>query len=164
MDEKSISNTHIEMGGQDKASEKAAHGLDDAADRANRVETSLSVRDAFRYYWKAVSWSVGVTSATIMDSYMVLLANSFYAQPQFQKQFGEQLPDGNYSIPARWQVGVSMAGLCGLIIGVFSNGYFADKWGLRKLMIASHAALLGLVFILFFAENIATVLVGGFLL
>ncbi|RSL53990.1 hypothetical protein CEP54_010135 [Fusarium duplospermum] len=162
--EKSISNHHVEMGGQDKTSEKAAHRLDDAADQANRVETSLSIRDAFRYYRKAVAWSVGVTSATIMDSYMVLLSNSFYAQPQFQKQFGEQLPNGNYSIPARWQVGVPMAGLCGLIIGIFSNGYFADKWGLRKLMIASHAALLGFVFILFFAENIATILVGGFFL
>ncbi|RSL40699.1 hypothetical protein CEP53_013209 [Fusarium sp. AF-6] len=164
MDDKSISNTHVEMGGQDKTSEKSTHRLDDAADQANHVETTLSIRDAFRYYWKAVSWSVGVTSATIMDSYMILLSNSFYAQPQFQKQFGEELPNGNYSIPARWQVGVSMAGLCGLIIGVFSNGYFADKWGLRKLMIASHAALLGFVFILFFAENIATILVGGFFL
>lgn len=162
--DKSISNEHVEMGGQDKTSEKAAHRLDEAADQANHVETSLSIRDAFRYYRKAVAWSVGVTSATIMDSYMILLSNSFYAQPQFQKQFGEQLPNGNYSIPARWQVGVSMAGLCGLIIGVFSNGYFADKWGLRRLMIASHVALLGFVFILFFAENIATILVGGFFL
>ncbi|KAH7363400.1 general substrate transporter [Plectosphaerella cucumerina] len=161
---KSPSETQVDATHHDDPSDKAALRQDTAADQANHVETSLSIRDAFRYYWKAVAWSVCVSNATIMESYMLLLANSFYAQPQFQRRFGEQLPNGSYSIPARWQIGVSMAGLVGLIIGVFGNGYFADRWGLRKVMIACHAAILAFVFVLFFAQNIQTILVGGFLI
>lgn len=160
---KTPSETRVETG-LDAPSDKIALRQDNAANEASRVETSLSIRDAFRYYWKAVAWSVCVSNATIMESYMLLLANSFYAQPQFQRRFGEQLPNGNYSIPARWQIGVSMAGLVGLIIGVFGNGYCADRWGLRKVMIVSHAAILAFVFVLFFAQNIETILVGGFLM
>jgi len=156
--------TRLEDGRGDSASEKRVLDQDSAANQASNIETSLSVRDAFRWYWPAVAWSVCISNATIAESYMLLLPNSFYAQPQFQKQFGEQLPNGNYSIPAAWQIGVSMGGLIGLIIGVFANGYFADKFGLKKVMVTCHFSMLAFIFILFFAPNIATILVGAFFL
>lgn len=149
-----VANRHVEK--------PAPDGQDDAAaDRANAGETSLSVREAFRLYWKAVAWSVCVSNATIMESYMLLQTISFYAQPQFQQRFGEPLPGSKeYSIPAQWQVGVSVAGLAGLIGGSFSNGYFADRWGLRRVMIVSHLSLVGFIFILFFAPDIKTIMIG----
>ncbi|EJT70953.1 hypothetical protein GGTG_11976 [Gaeumannomyces tritici R3-111a-1] len=139
---------------------------DAAADLANAAETGLGVREALRLYWKAVAWSVCVSNATIMESYMIMLSNAFYAQPQFQRAFGEPLPGGGggYSITAQWQVGVSMAGLVGLIAGTLSNGYFAERWGLRKVMVVSHLSLVAFVFILFFAHNIEMVTVGSLLL
>ncbi|KLU82872.1 hypothetical protein MAPG_01940 [Magnaporthiopsis poae ATCC 64411] len=155
----------IETDVSNRQVEKAVpDGRDDdaAADRANAAETSLSMREAFRLYWKAVAWSVCVSNATIMESYMLLLTGSFYAQPQFQQRFGELLPGGRgeYSIPAQWQVGVSMAGLAGLIGGSFSNGYFADRFGQRRVMIVSHMSLVAFVFILFFAPDIKTIMIG----
>ena len=137
---------------------------DQAADRANEVDKSLSIREAFHYYKRATLWSVGVSNATIMESYMLLLPNSFYAQPQFQKKYGEEIRPGVYSIPTQWQIGVSMAGLVGLIIGVFSNGIVADRFGLRKTMIASHLSMMAFIFILFFAPSIEVILVGLFFL
>ncbi|KAI8259564.1 General alpha-glucoside permease, partial [Colletotrichum sp. SAR11_239] len=118
----------------------------------------------FRYYWKAVAWSLCVSNATIMESYDLLLINSFYAFPQFQKKYGVELPNGSYSVPARWQIGLSMANLVGMIIGVFANGYCADRWGLRKVMMASHAALIGFIFITFFAPSVEVLTVGMLLL
>ncbi|KAJ0377637.1 hypothetical protein COL26b_004108 [Colletotrichum chrysophilum] len=118
----------------------------------------------FRYYWKAVAWSLCLSNATIMESYDLLLINSFYAFPQFQKKYGVKLPNGSYSVPARWQIGLSMANLVGMIIGVFANGYCADRWGLRKVMMASHAALIGFIFITFFAPSVEVLTVGMLLL
>ncbi|KAK7418721.1 hypothetical protein QQX98_003739 [Neonectria punicea] len=79
-----------------------------AADEGKRVETSLSIKDAFRHYRKAVAWSVAVSMSTIMESYGLLLMDSFFAFPQFKQRYGEQLPDGTYSVLARWQLALTV--------------------------------------------------------
>lgn len=164
LDEKPGIATQVDIGKGDNSSHKMGVSHNEAADKANQVDTQLTVREAFRYYWKAVGWALGISMATIMESYMMMLTNSFYAQPQFQKRFGEKLPNGSYSIPAEWQVGVSTAGLVGLIFGVFTNGYASDRWGLRKVMIVCHISLLAIIFSLVFAPSIEIILVGTLLL
>lgn len=151
-----FSTTHVE----DSADKDGIHELDSAFQGSE----TLTLRQTFRYYWKAVAWSLCVSNATIMESYDLLLINSFYAFPQFQKKYGVELPNGSYSVPARWQIGLSMANLVGMIIGVFANGYCADRWGLRKVMMASHAALIGFIFITFFAPSVEVLTVGMLLL
>lgn len=37
--------------------------------------------------------------------------------PQFNRKYGEQLPDGTWQIPARWQAGLSNVCYC-LVPGV----------------------------------------------
>jgi len=37
----------------------------------------------------------------------VCLINNFYGFPQFNRKYGEQLPSGEWQIPARWQSGLS---------------------------------------------------------
>ncbi|KAF5495086.1 General alpha-glucoside permease [Colletotrichum siamense] len=146
----------------------SATHVEDSADKdgirelgsASQGSETLTLRQTFRYYWKAVAWSLCVSNATIMESYDLLLINSFYAFPQFQNKYGVELPNGSYSVPARWQIGLSMANLVGMIIGVFANGYCADRWGLRKVIIASHAALIGFIFITFFAPSVEVLTVG----
>ncbi|KAF4455949.1 MFS maltose permease [Fusarium austroafricanum] len=133
---------------------------DTAADEAQRVDTTLTARQAFSYYYKAVAWSVAIAMSTIMESYGLILMNSFFAFPQFQQRYGEQLPNGKYSIPAKWQLALTITSNIGLIIGVFANGYCADRWGLRKVMIVSHFFFAAFVFPLFFAPNVEVLVVG----
>lgn len=137
---------------------------DIAADEAQRVDTSLTLNDAFRHYWKAVAWSLAMSMSTIMESYDLLLITSFFAFPKFQEKYGVQLPDGSYSVEARWQVALSVVTNVGMILGVFINGYCADKWGLRKTLMAGHVTLAACVFINFFAPNVEVLTVGTLLL
>ncbi|KAK6721168.1 hypothetical protein SNK04_000063 [Fusarium graminearum] len=136
---------------------------DAAANEAQRVDTTLTAKQAFKYYYKAVAWSVAMSMSTIMESYGLLLMNSFFAFPQFQQKYGVQLPNGSYSVPAKWQLALTITSNIGLIIGVFANGYCADRWGLRKVMLVSHVFFAGFVFINFFAENVETLVVGTLL-
>ena len=43
--------------------------------------------------------------------YDTILINSFFAYPTFTKQFGDLLPNGKYSIPAKWQSGICESGV-----------------------------------------------------
>lgn len=36
-----------------------------------------------------------------MEGYDISLVNNFYGFPQFNRKYGEQLPDGTYQVPAR---------------------------------------------------------------
>lgn len=91
------------------------------------------------------------------------LINSFYAFPQFNKKYGEQLPNGTYQIDANWQLGLSLASLVGLIFGVFASGYLGDRFGPRSVMIAAHIFLTCFVSIVFTANNIEVLFVGELL-
>lgn len=137
---------------------------DAAADEAQRVDTTLTVREAFSYYKKAVAWSIGISMATIQESYGLLLINSFFAFPQFTQKYGVQLPDGSYTIRARWQLALAIVSNIGMILGVFANGYCADRWGLRKVMMVNHVAMASCVFISFFAPSVEVLLVGMLLM
>ncbi|KAF4469157.1 MFS maltose permease [Fusarium albosuccineum] len=146
------------------SSKLASSERDAAADEAQRVDTTMTARTAFGYYRKAVAWSVAMSMSTIMESYGLLLMNSFFAFPQFQQRYGVQLPSGAYSVPARWQLALTIVSNIGLIIGVFANGYCADRWGLRKVMMTSHVFFASFVFINFFAPSVEVLVVGTLLI
>ncbi|KAF5551683.1 sugar transporter [Fusarium mexicanum] len=131
--EKSTTATHLEE--QLPKACKMTTERDAAADEAQRVDTTLTAREAFSYYWKA-----------------------------FQQKYGVELPNGKYSIPAKWQLALTITLNVGLIIGVFANGYCADRWGLRKVMLVSHVFYAGCVFILFFAPSVELLVVGTLLI
>lgn len=116
-----------------------------AAELGTQAETSLTVRQAFRYYWKAVFWSVSISMATIMESYAIQLINSFFAFPQFNQKYGQHIGGDQWSIPARWQLALNLVTFAGLIIGVFGNGYAAERFGPRKTMMASLIVLTPLI-------------------
>ena len=129
----------------------------------NQVDAHLSVREAFQYYWKAVFWSFLISNATIMESYDLILNALLIAYPAFQKSFGEQLPDGSWSIDSRWQVALKMSTNIGLGFGVVLNGWLSDRWSPRLLMIAAHVMVVAFVFIQFFAKSIEVLFVGTLL-
>ncbi|KAI5928356.1 sugar transporter [Camillea tinctor] len=145
---------------QDK--ENLQHDVDAAL--GTQAETKLSVRQALKFYRKAVIWSVIMSMATIMESYDLILMTSFFAFPQFVKKYGELLPNGTYSIPSQWQVALSLGSIVGMIPGVFASGSLTDRFGYRLTMLWSHVALTGFIFVPFFAPSVEILLVGMFLM
>jgi len=134
----------------------------EAQDATNK-EHSMGFLQALKLYPKAVGWSILLSTAIVMEGYDVILLSSFYALPQFNKRYGVQLPDGNYTIPAPWKSGLSNGAQIGEIIGLFINGIVSDKYGYRKTMLASLAMMVAFIFIPFFSQNIETLLVGEIL-
>lgn len=134
----------------------------EAKDATNK-EHSMSFLEAIKLYRKAVAWSLLLSTAVVMEGYDLTLLSSFYALPQFTQKYGVKLPDGSYTIPAAWKSGLSNGALCGEIIGLFINGIISERYGYRKTMLASLAMMIAFIFIPFFAQNIATILVGEIL-
>lgn len=134
------------------------------AKHATELEHQLTLWEAIKTHRTAVMWSVLVSTCIIMEGYDIVLINSFYAQPAFQKYYGVWLPDDQeYQIPAKWQLAIGNGTACGTIIGAFINGYITARYGYRVVLLSSLVALTAFIFIPFFAKNIQTILAGEFL-
>lgn len=128
-------------------------------------EKSMTLKEGLKTFPKAALWSVILSSAIIMEGYDLNLINSFYSFPDFCQKFGKYYPENDkWEIPAQWQTGLSMAVNCGQVCGLFFAGLISERWGYRKTLIGSLTAVIGLIFIVFFAQNLAMLLVGEFLL
>ncbi len=127
---------------------------------ATEAEHDLTFCQAVKIYRKAVAWSVIVSMATIMESYDIQIIGSFYAYPTFQKKYGEQLPNGEYSISAPWQVGLTAGANVGIMIGIFANGFLVEIFGHKKLLVFAHALMTALIFITFFAPSVEVLFIG----
>ncbi|KAH6613049.1 general substrate transporter [Boeremia exigua] len=123
----------------------------------------MALSKAFWYYRKAVCWSILISLANIMESYDIQLIKGFYAFPQFNKRYGFQLKNGTYQVDANWQLALSLAQFCGLIIGVFANAPLAEQFGPRRVMMIAFVFLTGFISLTFEAQSIQ-MLFGGELL
>jgi SP family general alpha glucoside:H+ symporter-like MFS transporter len=134
------------------------------AQQSAEEEHNLSLREAIRRYPRAVFWSVLVSTSIIMEGYDIVLIGSFYASPAFRRYYGEFLErTGTYEITAAWQAGLSNAVSVGTILGAFANGHFTQKFGYRKVLLTSLAAICAFIFISFFSPNLPVLLMGQFL-
>ncbi|KAE8547957.1 hypothetical protein EYB25_009750 [Talaromyces marneffei] len=131
---------------------------------ATEKEHRMTLWQGLRLYPKAVGWSLLISSAIIMEGYDVVLMGSFYAFPAFNERYGHRMSDGSYALSAQWQAGLSNAMNCGQILGLFANGIISERFGYRKTMMYSLVATVGFIFILFFAQNVQTLLVGEILM
>lgn len=131
----------------------------------DNIEKGMTLKEGIKTFPKAALWSILLSSAIIMEGYDLNLINSFYSFPDFRRTFGEYYPDKNdWEIPAQWQTGLSMAVNCGQVCGLFLAGIISERWGYKKTLIGSLMLVTGLIFIVFFAQNIAMLLVGELLL
>lgn len=73
----------------------------DNAKAATDKERKMTLLQGIRLYPKAVAWSVIISTCIVMEGYDISLINNFYAFPQFNKKYGELLPDGSHQVPAR---------------------------------------------------------------
>ncbi|KAJ4305096.1 hypothetical protein N0V90_000626 [Kalmusia sp. IMI 367209] len=134
--------------------------LAEDAQIATVKEHQMSLGQGLKLYPKAVAWSIILSTAIVMEGYDVVLMGSFFAHPAFKKKYGEKMADGTYGIPAPWQAGLTNAMNVGQILGLFATGIISERFGYRKTMTASLLLIIGFIFILFFAPNKETLLVG----
>ena len=120
------------------------------------VEHKMTFFYGIRNCPMAIFWSVLLSTAVVMEGYDCVLTGTFFAMPQFKEYFGERSSDGDYEIPARWQVGLTDGAQVGSIIGLWLNGLLAERFGYRKVMIGTLLVTVAAIFIFFFAKNIQT--------
>ncbi|RDW88229.1 MFS transporter-15 [Coleophoma cylindrospora] len=131
---------------------------------ATDSEKTMTLRQAFPLYKKAMAFSVIFSTAIIMEGYDTALIGAFYAFPPFQKKYGEFVDaETGYQIPARWQTGLSNGALVGEILGLAAAGIIVDRFGYKKTMMASLMMMIAFIFIPFFSQNLVTLLIGDIL-
>lgn len=135
------------------------------AKEATNAEKSMTIWQAFKTYPKAVIFSIILSTAIVMEGYDVVLLANLYAFPSFNKKYGSPTgdPTNPYQIPAPWQAGLSNGANVGEILGLFINGIVSERYGYRKTMMVSLVAVIGFIFIPFFAQNLVDLQIGEIL-
>ncbi|EFY88106.1 hypothetical protein J3458_021291 [Metarhizium acridum] len=131
---------------------------------AAETEQSMGLLKSLKLYRKACLWSIFLSTCTIMEGFDMVLLNTLFAYPPFQKKFGVEQPDGTYQLTAAWQAGLSNGTLVGQIFGLFVNGVIADRFGYRKTLIGALVGCIAFIFIVFFAESLTQLLIGQMLI
>ncbi|GFZ47109.1 hypothetical protein JCM24511_04851 [Saitozyma sp. JCM 24511] len=134
------------------------HTIKDAA-KADEAEHTATLWDAFRVHKKAIFWSMALSGALIMEGYDVVVIGSFYEQPSFLKRFGQQTDKG-LVIPAEWQSGLGNGSSAGGILGLLLNGWAADRYGPKIVMMIAIVALTGFIFLSVFATSLPMLVVA----
>ncbi|KAF1816996.1 putative MFS alpha-glucoside transporter [Eremomyces bilateralis CBS 781.70] len=151
---------------EDVLPKETAKGLDFIirdAKAATDKERKMTLMQGIRLYPKAVAWSILISTCIAMEGYDICLINNFYGFPEFKKKYGEQLPDGTWEIPARWQSGLSNGANVGEIIGLFINGWVSEKFGYRYTVMACLILIIGFTAIFFTAQTVVHLLVAEIL-
>ena len=91
-----------------------------------------------------------------MEGYDTALIGNFYGLKQFRKKFGDPTGDGDYQISSIWQSGLQNGAQVGQISGLMVAGWIADHVGYKKTILAAQFAMIGFIFLFFFAQNIGT--------
>ncbi|KAM6515594.1 hypothetical protein FSOLCH5_009819 [Fusarium solani] len=142
--------------------------LQKAALEGTADEHELSIRDAIRAYPQAIMWALVSSTCVIMEGYDTNLLSNFFAYPSFLIRYGRyvgvtpETPTG-YQLTPAWQAGLSQGGGVGSAFGCLMCGYFVSKYGSRRVQLAALAALTAFIFVVFFAPNLPTLVVGEIL-
>ncbi|KAK5022395.1 hypothetical protein LTS07_010055 [Exophiala sideris] len=121
------------------------------ASRATEKEHRMSLWQGIKLYPKAVAWSVLISTCICMEGY------------DFQRKYGEQLPDGSWQIPARWQSGLSNGANVGEIIGLFINGYVSERFGYRYTVMTCLLLIVVYTAVFFTAQTLVAIQVAEIL-
>ncbi|KAI9642695.1 hypothetical protein NHQ30_008426 [Ciborinia camelliae] len=117
-------------------------------------EHNMTLLQGIRLYPKAIAWSLLISTCIAMEGYDVCLLSNFYAFPQFNQKYGEQLPDGTWQVPAKWQAGLSNGANVGEIIGLFINGFVSERFGYRYTVMTCLSLIIAFTAIFFTAQDV----------
>ena len=152
-----------EKGQQQTPSNKPMRDIIRDAKLASEKEHKMTLLQGIRLYPKAIAWSILISTCIVMEGYDIALVNNFYAFPQFNRKYGEQLPDGTWQIPPEWQSGLSNGVIVGEIIGLMINGWISERYGYRWTVIVCLTLIIGFVTIFFTAQTVVHLLVAEIL-
>lgn len=131
---------------------------------ATDYENRMSFRDAVRLYKPAIFWSVLLSLAVIMEGYDTVLITSFFALDSFNGRYGDEITkSGARTISASWRSALANGPTVGEIIGLLITGFVQEWLGYKRTMGLAITCLAGFIFILFFAQDLPTLLVGEIL-
>ena len=133
------------------------------AKTATDKEHKMTLLQGLKLYPKAVGWSLLISTCIAMEGYDVCLLSNFYGFPQFNKKYGQQLPDGTYQVPAPWQAGLSNGANVGEIIGLFINGWVSERFGYRYTVMICLALIIAFTAIFFTAQSVVALQVAEIL-
>jgi MFS transporter, SP family, general alpha glucoside:H+ symporter len=134
-----------------------------------RVENEIGKGEAAKAFAPAIFFSFIYSLACIMEGFDTILISNFFALPQFKEDFGCREPGnvrsakGDCEIPGGYQAGLLISALVGQIIGIILSGWFTEKYGYRKTFVGALGAMSASTFVVFFAPNLAVLVVGEFL-
>ncbi|KAK4174113.1 putative maltose permease [Triangularia setosa] len=148
-----------EDAGHYTAANRVIHG----ARMATEKEQNMTLLQGIKLYPKAIAWSLLISTCIVMEGYDICLVNNFYAFPQFNQKYGEQLSDGKWEVPAPWQAGLSNGAMVGELIGLLINGWVSERFGYRWTVIVSLMVLNGWIALFFTAQNVQTLLAAEIL-
>ncbi|KAF3935517.1 hypothetical protein ABW19_dt0201064 [Dactylella cylindrospora] len=136
-------------------------GLSQDAQDATIEEKSMGVWECIRTHPQAVFFSMVLSMCLIMEGYDTALTGNFFGLPQFRKRFGVKLDNGDYQLTSSWMSGLQNGTQVGQICGLMLAGVLAERYGYKKTLLGALVVLIGFIFILFFAQNIAMLFIGG---
>ncbi|GAB1313773.1 Alpha-glucoside transport protein [Madurella fahalii] len=134
-----------------------------AAKTATEKEQKMTLLQGIRLYPKAIAWSILISTCIVMEGYDICLINNFYAFPPFNRKYGEQLPSGEWEVPAPWQAGLSNGANVGELIGLLINGWASERFGYRWTVIGSLMLINAWTALFFTAQNVQTLLAAEIL-
>jgi SP family general alpha glucoside:H+ symporter-like MFS transporter len=144
------------------ATTKIVDEFANAQDGTNQ-EQELGFFEALLLYRKGVFWSFVMSTAIIMEGYDTKVLGTLFAQPAFQKAYGQHVKGDSYQITAAWQAGLSNSSAIGQLLGLLMSGYLVERFGFRKTMITGLTSIIALIFMQFFAPSLAVLEVSQIL-
>lgn len=140
--------------------------LNRLAQSAELAEHQETISEAIRKHPKAVFWAFLVALSVIMEGYDTILLANFFAYPAFVEKYGTYYADisgsitEKYQVPVQWQSGLGQASGVSAFFGALLNGYLVDRFGKKRVLISALIVLSAFIFIVFFAQNLTTLLIG----
>lgn len=105
-----------------------------------------------------------MSTAVVMEGYDTKLIGTLFAQPAFQKAYGELVEGDSYQVSAPWQAGLGNGSTVGQLLGLLLAGYISERFGFRKTVLGGLTAIAALIFITFFAPSIVVLEIGQILI
>ncbi|EHA49515.1 hypothetical protein MCOR27_001786 [Pyricularia oryzae] len=164
-DIEAVNKTTSPPGYEDVTLEKGTDAYNRAgAIEAEQQELSMTVIETVKAYPAATFWAFIMSCTIIMEAYCVFLMGNFVAIDRFKNRFGEfSERENGFIITTPWQSGLQMTGPVGAFIGVMIAGPITSKIGYRWATIGGLMALNGFIFVFFFADSLAVMLVSQLL-
>lgn len=97
-----------------------------------------------------------------MSGFDPQLITSFYALPSFQQHYG-RLFEGEYVIPAEWQLALGMGNAVGQVVGALGCGWPLEKLGRKRLLAVCCVWSIAWIFLQFFSRDLGALCAGEFL-